>query len=222
MNLPSSIPCKTVNIWGFQRIISGPNKGGYSHKLFVRDNESLCCMMPRQKIKGGKHAKPRAYYPFKEKAAFNAELCASIEDEALNILLREASFPTNNISLNRLLTNIDNMHKDMTPFSSNTVYCQRNILATSMDGRGHGSTSSTYEDDGPSSPARPKRPFSPLTFGKGCDTKNENLMQYLEPDPIAPDHPLSKNEGSSTTVLNQVINSTIDDLVHDDEFFSYF
>ena len=210
-----------MNIWGFQRIISGPNKGGYWHKFFIRSNESLCCMMSRQKIKGQKRAKPRAYYPDKATSAFNAKLCASIQDEALNIVLGKVSFPTNSLSLKSLLGDVQNcghyMQKQVTPFHSNTVYCQTNIPSISMDGSGHGSTSSTCEDDDP----RSKRPLSPLTFGEGCNTNSANLMKWLSPDPIAPDHPLSKEKGSYTT-LNQAISTTIDDIVHDDDFFSYF
>jgi hypothetical protein len=44
---------RQINIWGFCRISSGPDKGGYVHPYFVRDKPSLCCQMVRRKIKGG-------------------------------------------------------------------------------------------------------------------------------------------------------------------------
>mmetsp|Transcript_7205 Transcript_7205/g.17618 ORF Transcript_7205/g.17618 Transcript_7205/m.17618 type:complete len:202 (-) Transcript_7205:1422-2027(-) len=179
-------------------------------------------MMSRQKIKGQKRAKPRAYYPFKATAASNTKLSASIQDEALNIILGKASFPTYSLSLKSLLGDIQNcehyMQKDVTPCYSK-AYCKTHIPSISMDCSGHGSTSSTCEDDDPSSPARSKRPLSPLTFGEGCNTNNVNLMEFLSPDPIAPDHPLSKKKGSSSTLLNEAISTTIDDIVHDDDFF---
>lgn len=43
-----------VNMWGFQRLPSGPNKGGYSHDHFVRGNPALCRHMKRLKIKGNR------------------------------------------------------------------------------------------------------------------------------------------------------------------------
>jgi hypothetical protein len=39
-------------MWGFERLVSGPNKGGYSHKDFVRGQPSRCRFMKRLKIKG--------------------------------------------------------------------------------------------------------------------------------------------------------------------------
>jgi hypothetical protein len=41
-----------VNIWGFERILHGCGKGGYSHQHFIRGEEYLCNHMERQKIKG--------------------------------------------------------------------------------------------------------------------------------------------------------------------------
>jgi hypothetical protein len=43
---------RQLNIWGFMRVLEGPDKGGYTHSCFVRDNSSLCRNMKRQKIKG--------------------------------------------------------------------------------------------------------------------------------------------------------------------------
>jgi hypothetical protein len=45
-------------MWGFERLLSGPNKGGYSHLNFVRGQPALCRHMKRLKIKGNssKHA----------------------------------------------------------------------------------------------------------------------------------------------------------------------
>ena len=39
-------------MWGFERVILGADKGAYRHPNFVRDQESLCNKMVRQKIKG--------------------------------------------------------------------------------------------------------------------------------------------------------------------------
>jgi hypothetical protein len=43
---------RQLNIWGFCRIPSGRDKGGYVHPCFVRGKPSLCRQMVRRKIKG--------------------------------------------------------------------------------------------------------------------------------------------------------------------------
>jgi hypothetical protein len=42
---------RQLNMWGFERILSGPGKGGYKHTNFVRGKSSLCRHMQRRKIK---------------------------------------------------------------------------------------------------------------------------------------------------------------------------
>jgi hypothetical protein len=44
---------RQLNIWGFCRITSGRDKGGYVHPCFIRGKPSLCRQMVRRKIKGG-------------------------------------------------------------------------------------------------------------------------------------------------------------------------
>ena len=39
-------------MWGFERVASGAEKGAYKHKHFIRDQESMCNNMIRQKVKG--------------------------------------------------------------------------------------------------------------------------------------------------------------------------
>lgn len=39
-------------MWGFERLLAGPEKGGYSHVSFVRGQPALCRYMKRLKIKG--------------------------------------------------------------------------------------------------------------------------------------------------------------------------
>jgi hypothetical protein len=43
---------RQLNMWGFERVNYGPHRGGYSHEFFVRDQETLCHRMIRQKLKG--------------------------------------------------------------------------------------------------------------------------------------------------------------------------
>lgn len=45
-----SLP-QTVNIYGFERVTTGVQKGSYTHKLFVRGKPNLCRFMVRTKIK---------------------------------------------------------------------------------------------------------------------------------------------------------------------------
>ena len=48
---------RNLNLWDFESIIDGPNKGGSSHPLLIRGDREKCHFMTRQKVKGGKSAK---------------------------------------------------------------------------------------------------------------------------------------------------------------------
>ena len=39
---------RQLNMWHFERVLDGPNKGAFIHPYFVRDNRSLCALMSRQ------------------------------------------------------------------------------------------------------------------------------------------------------------------------------
>eukprot|EP00557_Chaetoceros_sp_GSL56_P009662 CAMPEP_0176477208 /NCGR_PEP_ID=MMETSP0200_2-20121128/490_1 /TAXON_ID=947934 /ORGANISM="Chaetoceros sp., Strain GSL56" /LENGTH=327 /DNA_ID=CAMNT_0017872983 /DNA_START=280 /DNA_END=1263 /DNA_ORIENTATION=+ len=43
---------RQLNLYGFSRLTSGPDKGGYYHELFLRGKEELCTRMVRTRIKG--------------------------------------------------------------------------------------------------------------------------------------------------------------------------
>lgn len=43
---------RQLNLYGFNRLTSGPDKGGYYHELFLRGKEELCTTMVRTRIKG--------------------------------------------------------------------------------------------------------------------------------------------------------------------------
>jgi len=43
---------RQLNMWGFERLLSGPSKGGYLHQHFKRGQPALCRYMKRLKIKG--------------------------------------------------------------------------------------------------------------------------------------------------------------------------
>jgi hypothetical protein len=51
---------RNLNLWGFETITEGPNKGGCYHKLFLRDDREKCHYMTRQKVKGNKATKPES------------------------------------------------------------------------------------------------------------------------------------------------------------------
>jgi hypothetical protein len=42
---------RMLNMWGFQRVRSGPNKGAYAHQHFRRGEPTLCNQMKCQKVK---------------------------------------------------------------------------------------------------------------------------------------------------------------------------
>ncbi len=234
-----------VNIWGFQRIITGPNKGGYSHKFFIRSNESLCCMMSRQKIKGEKRAKPRPYFPFKpmtssvrrNRAVDNVRNLTSIQDQALAIMLGKEGFPMNqfyNNAGNEMNYNCGgNMQNDLMPFLANGQAqgpCHTNMPLNAMANTGQVSVSCSFEDGtGTISPrtvgsfplnANTKRPISPLTFtGNG----NDPLLNCNGNDEnmnaslmdSLSPDPIAPDHPLSQK-FNEVESSTIDELVQDD------
>ncbi len=45
-------------MWGFERLLAGPSKGGYLHQHFKRGQPALCRYMKRLKIKGTGNKKP--------------------------------------------------------------------------------------------------------------------------------------------------------------------
>jgi len=42
---------RQLNLWGFERIQNGPEKGAYYHKQFLRDESALCRHLTRQRAK---------------------------------------------------------------------------------------------------------------------------------------------------------------------------
>ena len=44
---------RNLNLWGFETITEGPNKGGCYHRLFLRGEPAKCHYMTRQKVKKG-------------------------------------------------------------------------------------------------------------------------------------------------------------------------
>lgn len=45
---------RNLNLWGFETITEGPQKGGCFHPLFVKGDRDKCHYMTRQKVKGNK------------------------------------------------------------------------------------------------------------------------------------------------------------------------
>jgi len=238
---------RQLNIWGFHRITTGPNKGGYCHRHFIRSKEELCCMMSRQKIKSGKPAKPRAYFPLKAYVSTSGENrgvdsilnCNSLEDHALNTMLtKDRDFTVPMLPrLSRLVSNdipSDNAQKGMLPFD-----CADVSSYPSLDCRDQVPASTSFAENNRMASPRgvdslAMRTILPLAFSERCcmapnlgttniNVNDENLqdlgtmMPFLSPDPIAPNHPLSKpqpNNGTSTTNFNLAISNMIDLLVN--------
>merc|ERR1712183_1098309 len=43
---------RQLNMWQFERVPSGPNKGSYLHRFFIRGYPDVCKYMRRIKVKG--------------------------------------------------------------------------------------------------------------------------------------------------------------------------
>jgi hypothetical protein len=46
---------RQLNMWGFERVCNGPDRGAYTHEWFERGNPDLCHHMRRIKVKGTGH-----------------------------------------------------------------------------------------------------------------------------------------------------------------------
>jgi hypothetical protein len=44
---------RQLNLWGFERVQNGPDKGSYYHPLFVQGNRDCCQRLTRVRLKGG-------------------------------------------------------------------------------------------------------------------------------------------------------------------------
>lgn len=51
---------RNLNLWGFESITEGPNKGGCQHHIFIRGDREKCHYMTRQKVKGQKQKQQEA------------------------------------------------------------------------------------------------------------------------------------------------------------------
>lgn len=102
---------RQLNLWDFERILdSSPNKGGYTHELFVRGNPMLCKEMRRTKIKGK-----------------NSKLLASVA-------IRKAS-REDRVESNRLLT-ATVPGTALMPSSPNTKIMNKEVLSEKGDHMG--------------------------------------------------------------------------------------
>lgn len=85
---------RQLNMWGFERLLAGAEKGGYQHEFFVRGKPSLCRHMKRLKIKGtgtkrnddssteGKPNSPTTKRQIKKRGAATATETATKQDIA--------------------------------------------------------------------------------------------------------------------------------------------
>lgn len=64
----------TRNMWHWERIISGPYKGGWTHPCFVRGNKVLCSYMSRNSPPQ-QHAPLHCFFDYPSKVAGNSSNC---------------------------------------------------------------------------------------------------------------------------------------------------
>ncbi|CAJ1941317.1 unnamed protein product [Cylindrotheca closterium] len=65
---------RNLNLWGFESITEGPNKGGCQHPIFIRGDREKCHYMIRQKVKGQKQKQQESLASLSAKDAASASL----------------------------------------------------------------------------------------------------------------------------------------------------
>ena len=233
-----------MNIWGFERIICGPNKGGYKHKYLVRSKESFCLMMTRQKIKG-QISKTRPYF-FVDSPGFRSisKGCSLSHIEPCIFPAKELKGHILQLPTNKFLDKTvasgkhnyeDSEPKGMVPYNSamqnicaiaETNLSSNRATISLMDHIDSSCSPAFFSaspvidglrgDDSPGSCHNPKHTTimpscSHETSGRcvASEIVKDNtiqettsnatpledicaIMAFLSPNPIAPDHPLSK------------------------------
>ena len=90
---------RQLNIYGFERIVQGKEKGAYAHKYFVRGSPDLCRFMTRTKIKGNRTGTTASTKIVKQENAssslFRVSQQTARRPSRLNSLVTTDSVPSN-------------------------------------------------------------------------------------------------------------------------------
>lgn len=72
---------RQLNMWHFERILDGPNKGGFSHPFFIKGNKPLCAHMSREAKPTLRHPNPLPPSLFETPSSSQIELPLKIRSK---------------------------------------------------------------------------------------------------------------------------------------------
>jgi hypothetical protein len=130
---------RQLNMWHFERILDGPNKGGFYHPFFVKGNKPLCAYMSRDA-----KALPRSTNP--TKFLFNHQSCAHP--------MEPRPMKSSPIALNAHLFDVSFIHQVEQP---------NKVQSESMDFKSHVPAHTRLKDDNDHA-CFAGRNFFPLSF----------------------------------------------------------
>jgi hypothetical protein len=187
---------RQLNMWDFERISHGPNKGTYMHPYFAQGNRDLCLHMSRQIKKKGPSRAPAPMRREQQAIFSNTEL-GSFKYEISDCGFR--------------------LSKDLDPRKQSTTTTPTPIKSSISSAH---ATNSAVEESSSKSSSRTKQQEIYHTITAGKTTKQERTSDFfcksystfsswgaildlasLEPSPIAPRlAAFSSNNGLPTTV----------------------
>jgi hypothetical protein len=127
-------------MWGFERLLSGPCKGGYLHQHFIRGQPALCRYMKRLKIKGTGNKKPVAS-PFKSSSS--ATLKAKNTSTRISpgqFVSQAASVEPNQLKFPMEAPSVTSSSRRSPPFVSNTREQSQTLSSNDMMLRSYSNT----------------------------------------------------------------------------------
>ena len=71
---------RQLNLYDFQRVTEGPDKGAYFHELFIKNRPTLATMMKRNKIKGVKNNADETSHDYGDKAEDAEDSASGLAD----------------------------------------------------------------------------------------------------------------------------------------------
>lgn len=215
----------SVNVWGFERILTGSNKGGYTHKSFVRNNASLCRMMSRQNVDRRRRVQNKRCSPRHKDERASTENNHGVLTTLPNALsLRtktcqtsqsfvadDKHFPVLAFVEGKLGDNIPNENGSF-PLCSNPM----GIIQPSVTAIGAADLNTVSDDILPDDSSSENDVKETIPLAPSKDFKI--MMDLPSPDPICPNHRHNCISENNIKVINSPIDATFkkDKFLHEE------